>query len=129
MITVEEYLGQHGAAAAPGELTDDIRANADDLLSRVNDLLAQFGEDRGLRSGWRPAGYNARTPGAATHSKHMTGQAVDIVDNDGSLDAWCLANEQTLVDLELWCEVPDATPSWTHFQSVAPRSGHRWFIP
>jgi len=36
MITLEEWLGPHGASA---DATDDVRGNARALLERVNDLL------------------------------------------------------------------------------------------
>ena len=127
MITVEEYLGQH-LAGHEQELTDEIRANAEILCGRVNQLIAAFGEDRGLRSGWRPAAVN-HAAGGATRSKHMSGHAVDIEDNDGRLDAFCGQNVGLLAQLGLWLEAPEYTESWTHIQCVPPRSGRRFFIP
>lgn len=126
MFTVDDYLSQHAADAEPGECTDTIRDNAMDLLPRVQALLQDFGEDRGLRSGWRPASFNARA-GGAVHSKHMTGQAVDLDDNDGSLDAWL--TDAMLEKHGLAREAPQATESWCHLQSVLPPSGHRTFLP
>lgn len=137
MITVEEYLDQHAKDAAPGELTEEIRANAVSLLERVNRLLEASALERGLRSGWRPAGFNASfthtdaagavVRGGAPHSRHMTGEGVDVEDNDGALDAWC--TDERLAEFELYREHPDATPSWTHLQSCAPHSGNRTFHP
>ena len=127
MITVEEYLGQH-LAGHESELTDEIRANAAIICGRANQLIAAFEEDRGLRSGWRPAAVN-HSAGGATRSKHMTGHAVDIEDNDGRLDAFCRQNVGLLEQLGLWLEAPEYTESWTHIQFVPPKSGKRWFIP
>lgn len=141
MIGVEQYLGQHAASAAPGELTDEIRANAKTLTERVNPLLMAFlketGFSRVLRSGWRPAGFNAsfthldanRQPvrGGAPHSRHMTGEGVDVADNDGKLDAWL--TDEKLAEFDLYREHPDATPSWCHLQTCPPGSGHRTFHP
>jgi hypothetical protein len=59
----------------------------------------------------------------------MLGQAVDIEDNDGLLDAFCKQNIGLLEQLELWLEDDAATPSWCHIQCVPPRSGRRFFIP
>jgi hypothetical protein len=120
-------LSQHAADAAPGELTPEIESNARDLLSRAASLLAAFGQQRGLRSGWRPAVFNAGVPGAAAHSRHMTGQAVDVDDDDNALDAWI--NDDILVRYGLAREHPDSTLGWCHLQSVLPPSGHRTFFP
>lgn len=141
MIGLEQYLAQHAAEAAPGELTDGIRANAKTLTERVNRLLMAFlketGFSRVLRSGWRPAGFNASfvhldanrvaVRGGAPHSKHMTGEAVDVADNDGKLDAWL--TDEKLAEFGLYREAPGSTPSWCHLQSCAPHSGHRTFFP
>jgi len=82
-----------------------------------------------LRSGWRPPSYNSKVPNAAPHSKHMTGEAIDVADPLGELGKWCLANEKYLEDFKLWCEDVNHTKTWVHFQSVPPKSGKRFFIP
>ena len=127
MITVDEYLGQH-LAGHEQELTDEIRANAEIICGRANQLIAAFGEDRGLRSGWRPAAVN-HAAGGAMRSKHMLGQAIDVEDDDGLLDAFCKQNVGLLEQLGLWLEAPEYTELWTHIQCVPPRSGRRFFIP
>jgi len=141
LISVDLYLGQHAKEAAEGELTNDIRANAAVLVQRVNRLLEAFLADtslpRVLRSGWRPSGFNASfqhtdasgamVRGGAQHSKHMTGEGVDLADNDGKLDEWL--SDERLVQFDLYREHPDATPSWCHLQMVAPGSGRRTFRP
>lgn len=127
MIPVDKYLGQH-LAGHEQELTEDIQTNATIICNRANQLIAAFGEDRELRSGWRPPAVNHNT-GGALHSRHMTGHAVDIEDNDGRLDAFCRDNIGLLEQLGLWLEDEVATPTWCHVQCVPPRSGHRFFIP
>lgn len=134
MITLTDYwMGrdrEHGAA-----LSADIVHNAEDLLRRVNALLAEYRHDTGdtdrlhVNSGWRPPAVNAATPGAAPRSKHMTGQAIDIGDPEGALDEWCLTHPDTLRRLGLWQEHPSATKAWCHLQSVPPRSGKLVFYP
>lgn len=116
MITVEEYLGQHGAGHE-AELTDQMRVNADVIVGHANALLAAFGEDRGLRSGWRPRSVNARIPHAAMSSKHITCQAIDIEDDDGRLKAW--VTPSILERHGLYMEYGQATPSWLHVQCGA----------
>lgn len=125
MISVEEYFGQH-SAGHEDEITDQMCANADALLSHVNALLEDFGEDRGLRSGWRPAGVNARVGGAKA-SKHMTGNAVDVNDSDGALKEFCAV--EVLEYYGLYMESPGSTPSWCHLQCLSPGSGRRIFLP
>lgn len=136
MITLQDYLmGRDKTYAAA--YTPTIRKNAEDLLSRVNFLMAIFytthpeTHSRRVNSGWRPAAINSKTPGAAAQSRHMTGQAIDIGDDDGSLDAWLMTipGQKALVDARLWMEHPSATPRWTHLQSEPPRSGRRVFYP
>lgn len=141
MIGLELYLSQHAKDAAPGELTDEIRSNGKTTTERVNRLLMAFLRETGLsrvmRSGWRPAAFNASfshldanravVRGGAPLSKHMTGEGVDVADNDGRLDAWL--TDEKLAEYDLYREHPDSTPSWCHLQTCAPHSGHRTFVP
>lgn len=110
------------------ELTDTIKANAKDLMQKVNRLLVIAGlTDRDATSGWRPSAVNAATIGAAKKSNHMLGLAVDVADADKQLQRWCLANLNILEELGLWMEHPRDTPTWCHLQTVPPRSGRRVF--
>lgn len=111
------------------ELTRELRANARETLRRVNRLLRRAGLMRKITSGWRPAAINDTVPGAAKGSKHLSCIAVDLEDRNGALDAWCMANLETLEALGLWLEHPDATPGWCHLQTLPPRSGSRVFYP
>lgn len=123
MITVKEYLTQHAK-----ECPLEVAQNAAILVTRVNNLLADLTcphPDAGLRSGYRPPAYNATVPNAAPTSKHMTGQAVDLNDNDGDLDDWL--TDVLLEKYQLWREHPSQTPSWAHLQMVGPKSGRRTF--
>jgi acetyl esterase/lipase len=66
------------------------------------------------------------------HSKHLEGKAVDITDPNREIQQWCTANEKALADIGVWMESFDYTSSpspWCHFQTSAPKSGHRWFLP
>lgn len=135
-ITLDDFYKGRDIAYA-SELTPEIRANAQITVDRVNQLLAAFyasqseGAYRTVNSGWRPPEVNASTSGAAKNSKHMTGQACDLSDDDEMLDSWCLTAEgrAALVRIGLWQESPASTPRWCHVQIVAPASGNRVFIP
>ena len=129
MITVEEYLSQHGAGHE-SELTGELRANAQMTVDKANQLLQAFGEDRGQRSGWRPQSVNDAMPNAAYHSWHITCQAIDLDDDDKRLQEWCAADKgANLIPLGLYMENPIATPSWCHVQIVPPHSGQRVYFP
>ena len=136
MISLADYfMGRD--ADFPEELTPRIRANAALTVERVNALLSAYekatgdGRRRKVNSGWRPLAINMRVRGSAMRSKHLSGEACDLDDFDGSLDRWG-ASAAGLTELErigLWLEHPDATPSWCHVQIVPPGSGRRVFRP
>ena len=137
MITLNDFYKGRDIAYA-SELTPEIRANAAVTVERVNMLLGAFyasqaeGSYRTVNSGWRPPEVNAATEGAALHSRHMTGEACDLSDDDAALDAWCLLQSKAGGELErigLWLESPQSTPRWCHIQIIAPGSGQRVFIP
>lgn len=120
-----------------GECTGVIRANADDLMRKVNTLIDLNGlklenspaTGSPITSGWRPPALNATVPGAALRSKHMTGQAIDLFDPEGDLDDWCMAHVDRLIAVSLFMEHPSATKGWCHLQSIPPKSGNRVFYP
>lgn len=125
MLTVDEYLRQH-AKIWPTSVQDA----ASILIPKVNALLNDPdcpSPDAGLRSGYRPPAFNAGVSGAAPNSKHMTGHAVDVNDNDGALDAWL--TDEILERYGLYRELPDATVTWCHLQDLPPGSGRRTFHP
>lgn len=124
---VDYYMGRD--AEYRSELTGELRANARDIVRRVNRLLQRAGMMRKVTSGWRPAALNATVPGAASGSKHISCLAIDLEDRDGALDAWCMANLPVLEELGLWLEHPRATRGWCHLQTRPPRSGNRVFEP
>ena len=141
MLTIDDYLMGRGKRYA-ADLTEDVQANALDLLSRVN-LLLGFAYANGVQptldektgthvaSGWRPPAINDATSNAAKSSRHMTGQAIDLRDDPDKrpLARWCLGNLDRLATIGLWMESPQWTPSWVHLQTVPPKSGKRVYIP
>lgn len=128
MISLETYFGSH--EEKPDEA---VQANALDLLSRVNAMLAKIALPEAhtpmVNSGWRPAAYNATVKGAAPKSKHITGQAVDIRDDEGALDDYLVSHTGLLIEHGLYMEHPLSTKGWTHLQSVRPGSGNLVFYP
>lgn len=128
VITLSDYyMGRD--LLYPDELDPEKCANARLTVSRANAMLACAGLVRVVNSGWRPRQINARIPSASARSKHMSCQAIDLADDDGCLDRWCMDNLRVLARIGLWLEHPRATPGWCHVQVVAPGSGRRVFMP
>lgn len=65
----------------------------------------------------------------ATKSHHLNGEAVDILDKDGSLRKWIEDNITLMIQIGFWFEDFNHTHGWVHFQIVPPISGRRIFIP
>lgn len=127
MITLEAYfMGRDRSHAA--DLTDEIRESARITVKHVNQLLAIAKLPGSVSSGWRPASINAKAGGAKA-SKHLTAQACDLRDPDGSLSRWCMKNLPELSGCGLFLEHPSKTQGWVHLQTVAPKSGKRVFFP
>lgn len=113
----------------PMDYTQIISDNLDRLLVPMNKARDAYGHPMVVNSGWRPPAINAATPGAAAHSKHMVGLAVDIADPNGDVRRWVLANLDLMQELCLYFEDWKWTPGWTHFQLGGPASGKRIFVP
>lgn len=137
LLTMDAYwMGRDTSHAA--DLTPEIVRNAAHLLRRVNTLIALMHDvelsphpvtGTPISSGWRPPAVNASMRNAAPRSRHMSGQAVDMWDPEGEIDAWCFEHQDLLAEVGLWLEHPSATKSWAHLQSTPPRSGRRIFYP
>lgn len=132
MLTLDDYwMGRDKKYAA--ECTDEIQSNAAGTVRAVNKLLALAQLDDIIRdtvaSGWRPSCVNDATCNAASHSKHLTAEAVDIVDGNRVFAQWCLDNQEKMADCELWAEDFRWTPTWVHLSIRPPLSGRRIYIP
>lgn len=134
MFTMESYWKGRDTQYE-SELTDEIRANAEDTVDKANQLLEEAGMRKieQVNSGWRPKGVNDATANAASRSLHLVAKAIDIYDPDGDLDKWCLRNLDVLKVIGLWQEHPGWTDGWCHVQTVGPgfppKPGPRVFIP
>lgn len=134
-ISVNEYLMDR---AKLEDLTPEQQANLNTLIPKVNELLERFGEYRKCNSGFRSMSDHLRIykeKGITDKSKipmnswHLKAGAIDLEDKNRKLTKWCQKNVSILEELELWCEHPDATPSWLHIQIAPPKSGKRFFNP
>jgi hypothetical protein len=137
VITLSHYAGKWRTSP---DWTTDIEQNALRLLTSVNALEAEMARG-GIRfpdnpktnngiSGELYGGFRPQDcPIGAPLSNHKTGKAIDRYDPHGLIDAWCMAHQDRIAWHGIWIEHPDATPGWSHWQSVSPRSGNRVFKP
>jgi hypothetical protein len=143
VITMPQYwMGRDKAYEQ--ECTLEVRRNAVRIVGLANSVLElaalqsiepDIDPHTGtpVSSGWRPASLNhalERTSNAGTHSLHIIALAIDPRDHpDRRLARWCLRNLQALERLGLYMEDPRWTPTWVHWQALAPHSGKRVYIP
>lgn len=135
MITLAE-LNPHKFPTTP-ELDHNIRV----LLGRLNKIRAAYGKPMVITSGLRSMEDHLRIyrekakkegvpfdeAKVPKKSRHLWGQAADVLDKSGEFYDWCKANEALLEEVGLWCE--ERMGPWQHLQSVPPKSGKRWFFP
>lgn len=114
VISLDDYfMGREEEFAK--ELTDEVRINALELLTRVNGFLADNGISLvKVSSGWRPLAVNKSLKNAAKRSLHMAGKAIDIKDRNRQLAKLFLRNSKLLTKHSLWMEDPASTPRWVH---------------
>ena len=140
-LKIADYLMGRDALY-PQELTPEILKNAEHTVAMANALLAVLNAkgitpethpqtQTFISSGWRPPQINGQVKGAAVRSKHMTGQAIDIYDPEGEIDDYLMSDEgqRALAALGLYLEAAPCTKGWSHWQTVAPKSGRRTFFP
>jgi len=80
-----------------------------------------------VSSGWRPPSFNKTVGNAAKKSLHMTGNAIDIMDNKLQTLAYTIKkNASLLKKYGLWMEDPDSTmgkfTNWCHLDNSTTRT-------
>lgn len=121
MISREEILkGQ----VCPPELEENLQG----LLDALNKFRTAYGKPMIVSSGLRSSEHNQMIGGRSA-SAHLSAQAADFRDADGSLAAYCLSHLSFLEECGLYLEDPSYTKVWVHLQSRVVPSGHRVFIP
>lgn len=133
MITIRQYWNGRDVIYAK-DLTEQVARSAIETVARINKLLAMCFDDIGLvrnelSSGWRPKTVNDATSNAAKASNHITGDAADVRDPDRALAQWCVLHTDKMAICGLWMEDPRWTATWTHLQTLPPKSGKRIYIP
>lgn len=112
---------------------ENIDKNLATLFLRLSEFQDAYGSDLKITSALRSDQLQQDLILAgktnAIHSKHLAGAAADVLDRDGKIGEYVLANTKLLEIIGLWCEHPKKTKGWVHFQILGPKSGNRIFIP
>ena len=130
-----------------GNLEKDIPAshisNLNELLVRINKIRVLWAKPMIVTSGYRSMSKHLEIYSKINADRkklglepskvpmgslHLSGEAVDISDQDGKLYDWVFANTKILEEIGLWCEIKD-TQKRVHFQIKSPKSGKRFFKP
>lgn len=119
--------------AKSSELTQQVIDNITELLKRVNLALSDLGiKEAKVSSGFRPSSVNNKVSNAAKRSSHMSGEALDILD-DKNQSLCKLFTKDILEKYDLYREDSDYTvgkfTNWCHLQTRKTGSGNRIFKP
>lgn len=124
MITREEILMGRDTEYP---LSPELETNLMRLLVALNKFRQIYGKPMHVTSGYRPGIYNKKA-GGSIRSAHLTLEACDFADADGSLANFCVQNLKLLVECGLWLESPLRTKGWVHLQ-IRSIPGVRIFEP
>ncbi len=116
------------------QLNDEQAKNLARLHDAMNQIRQKYGKPMLVTSGVRSVDDQKRIDGAHGRkprlgSMHLRGAACDIWDRDKHLWGWCMDNLAWLASIGVYLEDKSATPTWVHFQILAPASGNRIFLP
>ena len=126
MVTIQELLGKIKFV----DISAELQSNIKDLYEKINKVRTAFGKPMVVTSGYRSKDHHiavykslAKQRGQQFDekkipwgSKHLTCQAVDISDPDGSLFKWVKDNETLMVEIGLFMEEADDQKR-VHFQT------------
>ena len=135
VITLQDWItssGRYPERAKSKELTDEVKANAEELLKRVNAAFKELGITKAsVSSGFRPSEANS-VAGGAKKSNHMIGMAIDVIDDKNQ--SLCKKFTKDVLDkFDLYREDSEYTKgknsNWCHLQTRKTKSGKRIFKP
>ena len=126
-FTLTELLNAGSHKWKESEIDLVTKRNLEDLIRKINALGYQ--PPMRASSCLRSITDQQRINPSAMGSSHLYGCAVDIADPKGELKKWCVENKAKLIECGLWMESPEATKTWCHLQTYAPRSMNRIFNP
>jgi uncharacterized protein YcbK (DUF882 family) len=100
-------------------LNEQQKRNAIKLLEKINALFSELKIKVSLSSGYRPGHFN-KAAGGSARSGHLTCEAIDLADLDGSLKEKITL--ELLEKYDLYMENGDYTRSWVHLQTRKTRN-------
>lgn len=130
-VTLMDILtssGKYPEREQSPECTGFVLVAAHTLSERVSALLWDLGMGAKVSSGFRTSATNGAA-GGAKKSAHMSGEAVDLEDPQGTIANAIMAAPTLLEKHGLYMESPQHTKGWIHLTTRAPKSGNRIFIP
>jgi hypothetical protein len=101
-------------------LPDQFKENMKALLAKLDTVRFDWGKPLTISSGYRPGRFN-KSAGGSRKSSHLSCEAADLVDKDGSLAKFCMEPGR-LERWELYLENPARTPGWVHLQTRPTRT-------
>lgn len=110
-------------------VSDAQMSNLTTLMNKLDRVRESLDKPMIVTSGLRDAGIQAKVNPINMGSNHIKGLAADVHDEGGVLLDWVLQNLDLMRELGFYFEHPNWTPTWIHFQPIAPHSGKRFFIP
>jgi zinc D-Ala-D-Ala carboxypeptidase len=113
MISAKEVLM---GRAELQDLPEDLQKNLEDLLIKLNKFRALYGKPMYVSSGYRPPDVN-KAAGGGSKSAHLTLQACDFSDKEGSIFEFIKNNPDVLKQCGLYMEDPRWTKTWVHLQT------------
>lgn len=136
-ISLEDYAtasGRYPERLESPEFNKDVRQTAQGFLGQIEAFLSDLGHTGKIdvTSGFRPSKVNAGISNAAVRSLHMTGHAIDLLDDENQTLANLImaeANEKKQKSLlskhGLWLEHPKHTrgvrTNWVHLDNSKKR--------
>lgn len=85
-----------------------------EMINKLDEIRQKYNKPIKISSGFRCEKHNKIIKGAAA-SKHMQGNAADILDLDKDVTKWITP---LLEEFNIWIEDPAYTPNWLHVQIV-----------
>lgn len=98
-------------------VTQEQERNLIELCRRVSLLEELMEREFTVNSGFRTAMDQLRINVRAPKSAHLSGQAVDLSDKDGSIYDFLINNPDMLIKLDFYVEQKTYSPQWIHLQT------------
>lgn len=110
-------------------LTPIQECNFTHLYMAVNVLRYECGIPFIITSGFRSKEDQLKINPKHMNSAHLQAAACDVYDKDRKIWDWLMAHLDNVIDVGVYLESKNFTPTWVHMQIIPPKSGNRIFLP